>query len=200
MQHSWWKRKRLDFDADWGDGDPDGVVLTALSPIPFAEGWNAAIRIERIDGHVRFTGLEVWSDMPSDQDLNGELLRKLGLRAVQEEILETLETGALTGNQALVPAEWFDNFLSTPRPGRRSRPLVEYAVWARRYERALAEAPKSPNKWLAEKYDHPGGPAAVAQIIKRARDKRLLEDVENGKPGGKATRAAHALLKHVEED
>lgn len=194
MRHSLWNRKGLFFDASSANEDTEDGALVAVAPLDGAPGFNVELTVKRFEGQAAIQQITVWSDEPATAVTNTALMQRLRLTALQEKIRDALEGdyGAV-----LLPETWHDNFLSVPHPGRRGRPPVEYAIWARRYVRALEQDSKRPIQWLAGRFDM--DPDKVSRIVNRATAKGFLDDRVAGKPGGCLSRAAKQLLKHVPE-
>lgn len=159
-------------------------------------GWSVEVLLEHKDGRIVITRVAL--EPNGDADVLGtQVLKRFRLGDLHDEIREGIRQKDVS---AVLPDSWFDSFLARPRPGRAGRPDREYAVWARRYVRAQAEAPGREVKHLTEKF---GGTseATLRAILNKARSRGLLTKSEPGKAGGKLTKKAERLLAGlVEED
>lgn len=91
-------------------------------------------------------------------------------------------------------ASWQDPFLETPKPGRRGRPDIEYAIWADRYVEAIERAQGKPIVALTR--EHPGMSAdSLRAILNKARKRGLLSKSEPGRSGGHLLPKAITLLE-----
>ena len=89
---------------------------------------------------------------------------------------------------------WLDPFIEVPKPGRKGRPDVEYAIWADRYVLAVHVTNGKPMPALES--DFPGHTASsLRAILNKARRRGLLTAADPGKAGGKLTKKAIDLLE-----
>ena len=83
-----------------------------------------------------------------------------------------------------------------PKPGRKGRPDVEYAIWADRYVEANRKSGGKPMPYLTERF--PGySTDSLRAILNKARRRGLLSAAESGKAGGHLLpKATELLLSH----
>ena len=88
---------------------------------------------------------------------------------------------------------WSDPFITVPKPGRKGRPDIEYAIWADRYVEANDRSNGKPIALLVD--EHPGYSAdSLRAILHKARKRGLLSDSPKGRAGGHLLPKATELL------
>lgn len=122
---------------------------------------------------------------------------KINLRKLLTEVNEQLQSPHLRyllqrdGNN-----NWSDPFITVPKPGRKGRPDIEYAIWADRYVDANRQSDGKPMAYLTKRFDG-YSVAALGSIINKARRRGLLTAAESGKAGGHLLpKATELLLSH----
>lgn len=122
-----------------------------------------------------------------DGGVSARLLRCIRLTDLQQLVLSSLPEGAsmdgpMPGGTARVG-----------RPGSAGRPDRQYAEWAFRYAKKLAEGSRSPIKDLAA--EHGRSPGQVRDLIHDARVRGLLSKERQGRAAGSLTPKAIRLLR-----
>ena len=131
------------------------------------------------------------------QPLNPGEVSKVNLRKLLAEVNEQLQAPWLRYQlQRDGNTYWSDPFLAMPKPGRRGRPDVEYAIWADRYVEANRKSGGKPMPYLTERF--PGYSSdSLRAILNKARRRGLLSAAESGKAGGHLLpKATELLLSH----
>lgn len=119
--------------------------------------------------------------------LGGDLARQVEL---------TLDDPWLLWN--LGPA-WREVATTLRRTGRAGTDDMKYALWARRYVRALEVKPTAPVKYLEEKHHLSNG--TIRQYVDRARRRDLLTRPDHPRrPGGRLTQKALDLIGDLPEE
>lgn len=125
---------------------------------------------------------------------------QLGLGALYQVLDRTMKDPAAGAN---LGAEW--QAMGVPRPGRRGRDDLEYAMVALDYVRALTEDPDAPLRWMEAhpedlthlpRFDGEASADAIRARLRRAREPKrgLLTSAPSGRPGGDLTPKAKQLL------
>ncbi|MDG2029070.1 MAG: hypothetical protein P8J50_18385 [Acidimicrobiales bacterium] len=132
---------------------------------------------------------------PTDDTLDPSVFGALRLRALLKEMTEDLHSPFLRYQlQSGQDPEWLDPFIDLPKPGRRGRPDVEYAIWADRYVLAVEQSGGKPLPLLMSQ--HPGhSEASLRAILNKARVRKLLGKSPPGKAGGQLLPRAIELLE-----
>jgi len=154
-----------------------------------------------------------WSGDPRsvpENGIPGTHLKRLRLKDAFSAFAEVIArwdraaAGYVTGQ--MLPAFGMDDpTLAMRRPGRRGRPDLHYALWAKAYVDRLREGSFRPIADLSE--DPPSAvtgyvsdssfvsPGTIRAILAEARRRGLLGPAGDGRPGGSLTRKAVALLR-----
>lgn len=125
-------------------------------------------------------------DVP-DGGVSARLLRCIRLTDLQHLVMSKLGTGSSAdGRQGGGAAR-------VGRPGSAGRPDRQYAEWAFRYAKKLAEGSRSPIKDLAA--EHGRNPGQVRDLIHDARVRGLLSKERQGRAAGSLTPKAIRILR-----
>jgi hypothetical protein len=124
-------------------------------------------------------------DVP-DGGVSARLLRCIRLTDLQQLVASSLSDGPGLDGQSPGRAR-------VGRPGSAGRPDRQYAEWAFRYAKKLAEGSRSPIKDLAA--EHGRSPGQVRDLIHDARVRGLLSKERQGRAAGSLTPKAIRLLR-----
>lgn len=178
------------YDLSEDDGTGDGLVLHVTQMLDETKlpGWTVTARVRRHNGRIVTDRFIV--EGPPDVVVGGTAFHVIGRRKMHAHIDEVLRSWSGYLN---LPRSWHDNYLSTPRPGRRGRGDIEYAIWCERYVEAFEEQPRSPTKLVVERYAGMTASKLLA-LLDRAEKRGLIEGRQAGKPGGRLTKKAKEIL------
>jgi hypothetical protein len=170
----------------------DATAVDAIVTVFDDSGWALRMRYEPHAAGPRLTEATLRPTGPASE-LGARLLRRLRMGAAVDQaetsMREYVTLTRLLGERWGKPVQ---------RPGRRGRPLVEYAVWAHRYVEACERDARAPIKLLA--LEHGDSESSIRGLVNRARDRGLLTRSEQGKSGGKLTAKARRILADLGED
>ena len=205
-----------------GDGDdrPSVVIegsdastkVTCELAIDGADGWYVSAVFLEEGGQLVMAELKVFPGPGPKSDNRRSARRKPGEWSGRPDALQGVPDGGvsarllrcirLTDLQQLVMSE----LPVTPspegkpsgtarvgRPGSAGRPDRQYAEWAFRYAKKLAEGSRSPIKDLAAEHDR--SPGQVRDLIHDARVRGLLSKERQGRAAGSLTPKAIQLLR-----
>ena len=206
--------------ADDDDGQPSVVVegaglsrrVTCELPIDGADGWYVSALFLQEGEQLVMAELKVfpgpgprgdgrraarrrpgeWTGHPEaleevpDGGVSARLLRCIRLTDLQQLVMAHLPEAAAGDGQASGAAR-------VGRPGSAGRPDRQYAEWAFRYAKKLAEGSRSPIKDLAA--EHGRSPGQVRDLIHDARVRGLLSKERQGRAAGSLTPKAIRLLR-----
>jgi len=135
------------------------------------------------------------SPLPGQEALDPSAFAALRLRGLLGEMNDELRSPFLRHLvQRSGASGWLEPFLETPKPGRRGRDDVEYAIWADRYVEAVQRASRNPIVVLTREY--PGHSAdSLRAILNKARKRGLLSKSQPGRSGGHLLPKAIKLLE-----
>ena len=135
------------------------------------------------------------SPLPGRDALDPSAFAALHLRELLSEMNGELRSPFLRHlMQRSSASGWMEPFLETPKPGRRGRDDVEYAIWADRYVEAVQRADRNPIVVLTREY--PGHSAdSLRAILNKARKRGLLSKSQPGRSGGHLLPKAIKLLE-----
>jgi hypothetical protein len=179
---------------EWiGAASPDPSVMENPDPpewidvIVPVETALVRVRLRRFDKEptVRRVAIEIRDET---SEVTSQLVRRLGLVEALEAVLEDWSVGRALGSV------WHHRLR---RPGRRGRPEVEYAEWARRYVEALERNKRQPTAQLLADDAEAGihrTDGEVRWYLSEARRRGLLTKAPPGKAGGSLTAKARRLL------
>lgn len=182
---------------------------TKDSPWPSDQEIRAVARIEGHRGLIAEVTFRSSSDRrvvaelivrPTNRDVSAlpsggvtvDAVRAVRLGKIQDEVSEILARDRELGR---IPKRLLDGFERVPRPGRRKRPLREYAAFAAEYVQLLGTS--RPIKELARR--HHCSESSARAILNRAREKGLLTRSPDGRAGGQLTNEAQVILKEAQE-
>ena len=120
--------------------------------------------------------------------LTSPVLRRLSLTALRDALGKNNVSAGLLGSQGFDPDE---DFRRVRRPGRGGRDDGFYAAWAQRYVAKCATT-RQPYPQLAEEWKYKA--ATIRDVIKEARERKLLTPNSPGRAGGERTSKAKRLL------
>jgi len=186
--------------------------VTCELPIDGADGWYVSAVFLEEGGQLVMAELKVFPGPAPRTDNRRSARRKPGEWSGRQDALHEVPDGGvsarllrcirLTDLQRLVMAE----LPNTPspegrpsgsarvgRPGSAGRPDRQYAEWAFRYAKKLAEGSRSPIKDLAAEHGRSTG--QVRDLIHDARVRGLLSKERQGRAAGSLTPKAIALLR-----
>jgi hypothetical protein len=172
-------------------GRPDQVSFTTA-----IEGATVKISVESYEGEVGPHKIEI--EMDDGSPLPPKVFTQLRLKAILDQMNSDLKMPIIRFQLGMFDGdEWREPFLRRVRSGRKGRPDWEYALWAERYEDALAEDRRKPIELLMKKY--PGhGASMIRSILHKARQRGLLTpSPQKGLAGGYLTPKGQKVLdKH----
>ncbi len=205
---------------DDGDRHPSVVIessgaspkVSCELPIDGADGWYVSAIFLEEGGQLVMAELKVFPGPGPRTDSKRSARRRPGEWSGRQDALQEVPDGGvsarllrcirLTDLQQLVMAE----LTTTPssegqgarsarvgRPGSAGRPDRQYAEWAFRYAKKLAEGSRSPIKDLAA--EHERSPGQVRDLIHDARVRGLLSKERQGRAAGSLTPKAIQLLR-----
>ncbi|HSH59661.1 MAG TPA: hypothetical protein VK988_08500 [Acidimicrobiales bacterium] len=189
-----------------------GAKVSCELPIGGADGWYVSAVFLEEDGQLVMAELKVFPGPGTKGDGRRSARRKPGDWSGQQDALQEVPDGGvsarllrcirLTDLQQLVMSELPPTSTAVGqrtggarvgRPGSAGRPDRQYAEWAFRYAKKLAEGSRSPIKDLAA--EHGRSPGQVRDLIHDARVRGLLSKERQGRAAGSLTPKAIQLLR-----
>ena len=194
------------------EGSGASARVTCELPIDGADGWYVSAVFLEENGQLVMAELKVFPGPGTKTDARRSARRKPGDWSGRQDALREVPDGGvsarllrcirLTDLQQLVVAE----LRTTPGPawqrsggarvgrvGSAGRPDSQYAEWAFRYAKKLAEGSRSPIKDLAA--EHGRSPGQVRDLTHDARVRGLLSKERQGRAAGSLTPKAIQLLR-----
>jgi len=179
-------------------------------PIDGADGWYVSAVFLEEGGQLVMAELKVFPGPGPGADGRRGARRKPGEWSGRQDALREVPDGGvsarllrcirLTDLQQLVMSELATSSEGQPsgsarvgRPGSAGRPDRQYAEWAFRYAKKLAEGSRSPIKDLAAEHGRSAG--QVRDLIHDARVRGLLSKERQGRAAGSLTPKAIQLLR-----
>jgi len=193
------------------EGSATSSRVTCELPIDGADGWYVSAVFLEEAGQLVMAELKVFPGPGPKYDGRRSARRKPGEWSGRQDALKEVPDGGvsarllrcirLTDLQQLVMSELSGTASAAVapggarvgRPGSAGRPDRQYAEWAFRYAKKLAEGSRSPIKDLAAEHDR--SPGQVRDLIHDARVRGLLSKERQGRAAGSLTPKAIQLLK-----
>ena len=178
----------LDYKVTFRRGEPPTVQFGRDQ-----ESFRIGISVSATMGRPGATQILIEA-LDEGKPLNPGEVSKVNLRKLLAEVNEQLQAPWLRYQlQRDGNTYWSDPFLAMPKPGRRGRPDIDYAVWADRYVDANRRSGGKPMPYLTERF--PGySTDSLRAILNKARRRGLLSAAESGKAGGHLLPKATELL------
>ena len=151
------------------------------------------ISVQSSKGEVGPYKIEI--EMPDGSSLPPKVFTRLRLASILEQMDRDLKMPVIRFQLGMFDGdEWREPFLRRSRSGRKGRPDWEYALWAERYEDALAANRRKPIELLKKQY--PGhGASMIRSILHKARQRGLLTpSPQKGLAGGYLTPKGQKVL------
>jgi hypothetical protein len=165
------------------DGAGMSRRVTCELPIDGADGWYVSALFLQEGEQLVMAELKVFPGPGGRTDGRRAARRKPGEWSGQPDALADVPDG---DGRPSGPAR-------VGRPGSAGRPDRQYAEWAFRYAKKLAEGSRSPIKDLAA--EHGRSPGQVRDLIHDARVRGLLSKERQGRAAGSLTPKAIQLLR-----
>ncbi|MDP8975154.1 MAG: hypothetical protein M3N28_02075 [Actinomycetota bacterium] len=194
------------------EGSVTSPKVSCELPIDGSDGWYVSAIFLEEEGQLVMAELKVFPGPGSRSDGRRGARRKPGDWSGRQDALREVPDGGvsarllrcirLTDLQQLVMSELpaTSGASGQPtrsarvgRPGSAGRPDRQYAEWAFRYAKKLAEGSRSPIKDLAA--EHGRSPGQVRDLIHDARVRGLLSKERQGRAAGSLTPKAIQLLR-----
>lgn len=194
------------------EGSDTSPKVSCELPIDGADGWYVSAIFLEEEGQLVMAELKVFPGPGPKSDGRRSARRKPGDWSGRQDALREVPDGGvsarllrcirLTDLQQLVMSELpaTSGAAGQParsarvgRPGSAGRPDRQYAEWAFRYAKKLAEGSRSPIKDLAA--EHGRSPGQVRDLIHDARVRGLLSKERQGRAAGSLTPKAIQLLR-----
>jgi hypothetical protein len=168
-------------------------------------GWHVWARFVFIDGTPRIAELRIdtdWGDFHAEHQgspipaggVTTSVLRGVSTTALYDALGKDNASTFTLGLRQLDPDQ---DFLNTPRPGRRGRGDLFYALWAERYVAKCATT-RTPYPELAA--EHHYEVRTIRDFVQVARRRGLLVVGSQGRAGGRLTPKAKKLLEPSKGD
>jgi hypothetical protein len=172
-------------------GEPNRVIFTTA-----IQEAVLTISVESSGDEIGARKIEI--EMADGSPLSPKIFTRLRLAAILEQMNRDLKMPVIRFQLGMFDGdEWREPFLRRMRSGRKGRPDWEYALWAERYEDALAIDRRKPVELLMKQY--PGhGASMIRSILHKARQRELLTpSPQKGLAGGYLTPKGQKVLdKH----
>jgi len=158
--------------------------------MPNHQEWCAEAEVERRGSQLVIRSLSI---TPVDETPTGGLTANV-LRDVDLEALQRLlaHDAIHPRAESAIAKKVEDELTQYPRPGRRGRSDLFYALWAQRYVAAWSQSVQ-PIALLARQ--HPHSAAQIRDFVAEARERELLSETRRGLPGGALTEKGATLLQ-----
>jgi hypothetical protein len=190
----WWRtrastgpyRPSWKIDQHGVSGGPFTVSFTFTELVP---GWDCRFDHVLRDGEITLDRVEIFGG-DGDPSL---LYRKLGGRALEQQIADEFCQDFFRRILAKISVEWAEASLRKRRTGRRPAGDIELAQIADAYLRACEDEPRAPMPELVKREGI--GLHALQGMKREAVQRGLLKLNGQGKAGGHLTAKAKRLLK-----
>jgi len=179
----------LDYTVTYRADSAPSVVFSRST-----SGYRIQVDVDTSTGSPGATRISI--ETPDDEGaLDPADLTTINLGRLLAEVNEQLRAPFLRYQlQRHGDAEWSDPFIAVPKPGRKGRPDIDYAIWADRYVSANLQSGGRPLPMLVA--DFPGySEDSIRAILNKARRRNLLGASEPGKAGGQLLSRAKELLR-----
>jgi len=162
---------------------------------PLEDGWVVDVTFTFDDeGVLGMESVTIRTEDGSLRDVNSTVWKRLRLGEFRKAAQAAWPSFRIRLGSGPDLGEWPEQLIGQG-PGRRGHPAAHYALWAERYEQALAVAPRTPVKLLAEQY-HQDEQTIRAWLAKAEELGFFTRPNRNeGRAGGRLTAKGRALLE-----
>ena len=177
-----------------------GETVTATARVESLPGWQFGIEVARTAGVAVLTRLAVEPDGDEPVAITTRLLASIPTRLIVRSLglavaalHQQLDAAGIHASPDLARhlSEWTDEFVSSPRPGRRGRGDLFYAELAAEYV-ARAETTSNPVEELAGERNLTA--SQIRNLLYEARQRGLLSKGVQGRAGGQLSDEAKEIL------